>query len=243
VYDSDRFHCQVFSCAIKRLLSEINIVKSKGCAQAHPFFYGKERAIMGVPLSYQISEYDCGPTSVMNAISFTFDRKKIKPDLITGIYRYCLDGFNCHGATGVTGTSGNCMRFLAGWFNQYGKQRHFPIHCEFLSAQEVHLQQGSRLLECIRNGGSAVVQCWLCVRHYVLITGIDEEKELVYLFDPYYPDKAIRRKDITLVDDHPASYNRIVPFSRVDNPGHDYYSFGESDRECLLFENTEKRNG
>jgi len=190
---------------------------------------------MDVPLSYQISEYDCGPTSLINAVNFTLDRKTIRPDLISGIYRYCLDGFNCHGAAGVTGTSGNCMRFLSGWFNQYGAQRRFPLSTEFLSGDEVSLSPEGELLHVLQNGGCAVVQCWLCCRHYVLLTGVDAEKRLVYLFDPYYPDKLMRRKDITLTDEHPMHYNRIIPFSRLDNPGKDYYNMGTDGRECLLF--------
>ena len=29
------------------------------------------------PLHYQLSEYDCGPTSMMNAIAYLFEREEI----------------------------------------------------------------------------------------------------------------------------------------------------------------------
>ena len=29
------------------------------------------------PLHYQLTEYDCGPTSLLNAISFLFEREEI----------------------------------------------------------------------------------------------------------------------------------------------------------------------
>ena len=31
------------------------------------------------PLHYQLSEYDCGPTSMHNAMSFLFEREEIPP--------------------------------------------------------------------------------------------------------------------------------------------------------------------
>ena len=199
---------------------------------------------MNVPLSYQISEYDCGPTSVMNAVSFLFDRKKIHPDIITGIYRYCLDGFNYRGASGVTGTSGDSLRFLAAWFNHYGEQRKFPVRCEYIEEEKVHFRRGSAVVKCIRKGGCAVLLCWLGCGHYVLLTRLDEENGLAYLFDPYYVDEPLRRKDITPVEDHPMEYNRIVPLSRLEDPGRDYYNLGEeSIRECLLFEKTGESYG
>ena len=34
------------------------------------------------PLHYQISEYDCGPTSMLNAIIYLFDRDEIPPEVI-----------------------------------------------------------------------------------------------------------------------------------------------------------------
>ena len=31
------------------------------------------------PLHYQLSEYDCGPTAMLDAISYLFDREEILP--------------------------------------------------------------------------------------------------------------------------------------------------------------------
>ena len=49
------------------------------------------------PLNYQTTEYDCGPTTVMNAISFLFKREEILPDITKSIRQYCLDGYNRKG--------------------------------------------------------------------------------------------------------------------------------------------------
>ena len=37
------------------------------------------------PLHYQLSEYDCGPTSMMNAIAYLFEREETPPEAIAFI--------------------------------------------------------------------------------------------------------------------------------------------------------------
>ena len=58
---------------------------------------------MKTPLQYQISEYDCGPTTLDNAIRFLFEREDIPPEIIRNITLYCLD---CYGEGGVPGLQG-----------------------------------------------------------------------------------------------------------------------------------------
>ena len=52
------------------------------------------------PLHYQISEYDCGPTSMLNAIIYLFDRDEIPPEVIRNTMLYCLD---CYSKEGIPG--------------------------------------------------------------------------------------------------------------------------------------------
>lgn len=49
---------------------------------------------MKTPLHYQISECDCGPTSMLNAISYLFDREDIPPEIIRNVMLYCLDCYS-----------------------------------------------------------------------------------------------------------------------------------------------------
>ncbi len=60
---------------------------------------------MKSPLRYQISDYDCGPTSMLNAVSFLFEREQIPPELIRNIMLFSLDAFSPDGAFGKSGTS------------------------------------------------------------------------------------------------------------------------------------------
>jgi hypothetical protein len=68
---------------------------------------------MKIPLRYQISEYDCGPTSLLNAMSFLFQREEITPELIRNIMLYSLDSYGSGGVLGKSGTSRMAMAFLS----------------------------------------------------------------------------------------------------------------------------------
>ena len=72
------------------------------------------------PLHYQFSEYDCGPTSMQNAISFLFEREEIPPEVLRNIMLYCLDCYSSEGVPGKSGTSCAAMMFLSNWLNSMG---------------------------------------------------------------------------------------------------------------------------
>ena len=76
---------------------------------------------MKTPLHYQMTEYDCGPISMMNAIIFLFDREQIPPDLIRNIMLYCLDGYGAEGAPGRSGTTRAAMMFLSNFLGSFGR--------------------------------------------------------------------------------------------------------------------------
>jgi len=58
---------------------------------------------MKIPLRYQMTEYYCGPTSMLNAISYLFERNEIPPDVPKYIMMYCLDTYNGKGEFEKTG--------------------------------------------------------------------------------------------------------------------------------------------
>lgn len=191
---------------------------------------------MKKPLSYQLSEYDCGPTTVLNAISYLFDRKEISPELIKLIHMYCMDGFNISGEIGKTGTSYIAMNFIGNWLNQYRSMRKLPICCEPLQSSEIRIDQTSRIVSCLQRGGCAVVRVDLSGGHYVLLTGVDGQN--ICLFDPYFRENPPKRKGIEIVSDAPDRMNRKVSWDILNSPNKRHYSLGKPDkRECILMYN------
>lgn len=187
------------------------------------------------PLHYQLTEYDCGPTAMLDAVSFLFEREEIPPEIVRNIMLYCLDCYGSEGTPGKSGTSCTAMMFLSNWLDGFGRTGQLSISCEYLSGKSVVLHRDSRINDALKRGGVAVVRLYFDVAHYVLLTGIDGDN--IFMFDPYYVDKPFPQKDITVTSEHPFAYNRIVPSRYLDSETHELYAMGEEERReaVLLF--------
>ena len=193
---------------------------------------------MKTPLRYQASEFDCGPTAVLNAVSYLYMTEEIPPEFVKAVYMYTMDEYDCRQHAGRRGTSPQAMRFLTGWFERYAKTTGFPMHCEFYQGDEVHLHEGSPILRCLADGGAVVSMCLLECEHFVTLTGMDEE--YIHVFDPYYWDMDFDREGIIKVYDRPREMNRRISRSIMDcQDTAGSYSFCSRDRRiAMLFYKT-----
>ena len=112
---------------------------------------------MKTPLHYQMTEYDCGPITVMNAIIYLFEREQIPPDLIRNIMLYCLDGYGAEGAPGKSGTTRAAMMFLSNFLCSFGRTGQLEISSRYLSGSCVRVSQNSSVTDCLRRGCCAAV--------------------------------------------------------------------------------------
>lgn len=192
------------------------------------------------PLSYQTTEYDCGPTTMMNAIRYLFRREDIPPDVVKSIMMYTLDAYNTKGESGKNGTSSMAILFLTNWLNQFGQVKNFSIRCEYLKGEAAVINQNSSIADALRQGGAVVVRLMFGIWHYALLTGIGDG--YVELFDPYYRIKPFGEKDIEMIPDQPLKANRRVTFQRLNDTGKGYYAMGQIDtREAVILFNTKTR--
>lgn len=91
------------------------------------------------PLHYQLTEYDCGPTSMLDAVSFLFEREQIPAEIIRETMLYCMD---CHGSDGLCGTKGTsctAMMFLANWYSNFGVNGQMPIATRYERGPQVYI--------------------------------------------------------------------------------------------------------
>lgn len=191
------------------------------------------------PLSYQSTEYDCGPTTIINAIRFLFQREEIPPEIVKAIMLYCLDGYNEMGEAGKSGTTAMALIFISNWLNQFGRIKKFPIYTSILSPKEIYIGQNSAIVGCLQQGGAAVVRVILDGGHYVLLTGVDDD--YIYLFDPYYSDDKFA-EGVGIIYNAPAKMNRRVKKEILNSDGSADYAFGDvALRECMLIYNTNTR--
>ena len=192
-------------------------------------------------LNYQTSEYDCGPTTLMNAVRFLFDRESISPELLKAISLYTLDAFDDFGETGKSGTSLMAMKFISSWFNQYGKSKQFPIYSEFLEGNQVYIGQNSPIVGCLQQEGVVLARVWLGDEgHYVLLTEIQDG--IIGLFDPYYMDGPSTESGIEFIYNQPEKINRKINSSVMNCKEKQFYAFGKiEEREAMLIYNLNTR--
>ncbi|MBD5464808.1 MAG: peptidase C39 [Lachnospiraceae bacterium] len=188
------------------------------------------------PLHYQISEYDCGPTAMLNAISFLFEREEISPVVIRNIMLYCLDCYNGEGIMGKNGTSRAAMMFLSNWLNEFGKIGQLSVSSSYLSGKSVWVGKESLIYDALRRGGVVIVRVFFECDHYVLLTGIKEEK--ILMFDPYYVEEEFAEPGILQVNDQPFWYNRIVNEEYFNRETIELYALGPvENREAIILFN------
>lgn len=191
---------------------------------------------MKVPLRYQMTEYDCGPTSLLNALSFLFEREEIPPEVVRNIMLFCLDSYGADGFSGKSGTSHTAMQFLSHWLDGFGQTGRLALSSAYLSGREVELGQNSRLRDALLRGGAAVVRVDLDGWHYILLTGIQEEN--VYAFDPYRMEGRFPVEDVRTTNEHPERYNRVIPARLLARESVAPYAFGPTEtREAVLLFN------
>lgn len=185
------------------------------------------------PLHYQLSDYDCGPTSMLNAVSYLFEREEIPPEVIRNIMIYCLDCYGTDGIQGKSGTSRMAMMFLSNWLNGFGQIGQFSVSSRYLSGKSVYLGENSYVNDALRRGGAVVVRLFYDEPHYVLLTGYEEGR--VLMFDPYYREEPFPQSEILLEKNEPFRYNRVVPEAYFNREELELYALGPVEaREAVL---------
>ncbi len=191
-------------------------------------------------LIYQASEYDCGPTSLTNAIRYLFEREEILPGLLKHIWLMGNNTYCEKGCVGCHGTSQSAMRYMASWFNEYRNGWKFPIRAEFVEMDEAMVEPGSKAWRCLEEGGCVVMRCSAdgC-GHYVLLTAILEDGE-IGLFDPYDEEPEFSEPGRRVIQGEPKRYNRGVQYGILNRTDQSDYAMGALEkRENLLIWKTQ----
>lgn len=191
----------------------------------------------------QSSEYDCGPTCMINALRFLFEREELQPSLLKQIWVMGNDTYCEKGRLGCHGTSKAAMRYMSDWFNSYGKGCQFPIAAEFVDGEEAEVAPGSKTWQCLEKGGCAVMRCTAGgIGHYVLLTAILPDQE-IGLFDPYEEEPDFQEPGRRVIHGEPKKYNRAVRYDLLNLTEIADYAMGElPKREMLLLWRREIRN-
>ena len=130
---------------------------------------------MKSPLRYQATQYDCGPTTITNAIMYLFEREEIPPDLVRHIGQCTLDSYDREGHCGMYGTSGAAIRYFGAWLNELRYAGLLPIRSSYLDRETVYFGPGSVISKALRDGAAIVLHVFHDEGHYILLTGETRE--------------------------------------------------------------------
>lgn len=195
---------------------------------------------MKTPLRYQITEFDCGSVSLINCITYLFERKEIPAELIKAISTYTLDCYDEFGNLGQKGTSRDAVKYLSKWIADFSSKKDFNLTCKYLTGKNVTFDI---IKECLDNNGCINLRTYQDCEHYVTVTKYD--KEHIYLFDPYYTLKTEYDSDpfIEQINTKPFEYNKKVKIERFLSINKEEFALGPiSKREILLVNKKENKN-
>ena len=222
---------------VKEVPKEFRAVKSSYRNMNHIRGNG---VVMKVPFRQQATEYDCVPTSLMNAMSYLFSRRELPPFVVHKVYKDCLD------YEAARGTTGRAIRDIGFWLNCYTEKRFdkFVVKSRYIYGKQVHLKRNSRIIRCLEEHGTVLMclhtsqyerHCVLCLR---------AEDDWLYCYDPsprtrrYITDEAVQFVEPM---SHHGPNLRIRSdwlerdLDNATNPDERKYVFGNTDyRECLL---------
>ena len=202
---------------------------------------------MRVPFRYQATDFDCVPTTFINALQYLFDRREIPPVVIQKIMLYSLDTINRYGEHGKQGTTGLAIQLILQFLESYSDDKFSFKRCEYLETEEIHLRQGNKITYCINRGGVALLsiksgKATAASFHYILALGVDSsDSDWLLFFDPYYRTRQFKGEDAKylkwLGGGNECGANLKIRRERLDSYEYEKYSMAHVDeRECCLLE-------
>lgn len=196
---------------------------------------------MKLPLLYQTTNYDCGPTAVLNAIRFLYDREQIPPEFVHKAFSCMLDRSNGECVFARGGTTNAALRYYAQWLNIYARDIHYNIRTYYIEGDKVNMREGSLIRKCLNMDGAVVARCCVQEDHFITLTGMQlgteenpyDTMEYVRLFDPWYMEKPLWNDSrIQRVNDKPKEYNMLVPVEDLEAGRETWYALENCDEKC-----------
>lgn len=195
---------------------------------------------MKVPFRQQSSDYDCVPTTFLNALSYLFNRGEVPPYIVNRVYKDCMD------LEYSRGTSSRAIQELGYLLNSYRDMSYlrFVAEAKYLCGKQVHFGQNSKIIHCLNAHGTVL----LCVHssrgnwHYIL--ALRYENGWLHCYDPSprtkrFIDNDAVQFEMTSTHQEPNLRIRVDWLERrLEKTQHAHerkYVLGNyDDRECVL---------
>lgn len=193
---------------------------------------------MKVPFRQQVSEYDCVPTTALNALSYLYERNEIPPLAIQRIFMYCLDSVTTRQNIGH-GTSPYAVQLLGNWLNEF-RHKKFQNISMYITGEDVHLSNNNKIARTLNANGAALLRIKTLGTSWHYILGLQVDDSWLYAFDPY-PKTARSNSPGNyefLTQEHGQSPNIRIHRTWIDALSNKAsYRFGtKNEREALLLQ-------
>lgn len=179
---------------------------------------------MKVPLRFQMTEKDSGKTTLLNTLSYLFDRENLDSNLIKSVYKHSIDENNILLK----------QETICDFAYKILDKKKYDLELHKLTKEEVNIKT---IKEYMKDDNSImIIHLYLFEKsHYSLVTKLDNN--YIYIFDPYYLDETYYDdyRMVELVYDEPFEYNRKVNLKRFNTMNLSDYALGPIEhRECLI---------
>ncbi len=178
---------------------------------------------MKIPLRFQMTENDSGKTTLLNTISYLFDRENTDNDLIKNIYEHSINESNLFKE----------QETICNYGKKLLNKKKYNLELNYLVGEEVNLKAFKSLC---KQEFCMIVHVYLNGKgHYCLVTDIDNN--YIYMFDPYYLDEIYfdEERMVEIILDNPFEFNRKVNLKRFNSMNMSDFALGPVDhRECLI---------
>lgn len=183
----------------------------------------------------QTTNYDCGPTCLTDALRYLFEREEIPPLILKQIWVLGNDAYSVAGEPGKAGTSLEALRYMGHWFTDFGEKCGFPLRAKFLERDDIVVEEGGAILNCLRDGGCVMLRVVIHggSGHYVLLTRILADG-MIGLYDPYAGSADPGDPECRFIYDRPMDMNRAVCMQRLNQQDDAEYAMGPTEKRELL---------
>ena len=182
---------------------------------------------MKIPLRFQMTESDSGKTTLLNTISYLFDREQVDSSLIKSVYKHSINENNILLK----------QETICDFAKKILDKKKYNLELYKYDKEEVNIKKIKEMMK--DSSAIMIIHLYLFGKsHYTLATFIDNN--YIYLFDPYYLDETYFDIDrmVELIDTEPFEYNRKVNIKRFNSMTLSDYSLGPIEhRECLIIKN------
>lgn len=179
---------------------------------------------MKIPLRFQMTESDSGKTTLLNTISYLFEREDTPDALMKNVYKHSINEDNILLE----------QETICAWGKKIFKKKKYNLELNYFNKEEVN----AKIIKDLLKGKDScmIIHVYLKGKsHYCLATSIDNN--YIYLFDPYYLDDIYfdEERMVELVFDNPFEYNRKVNLKRFNSMTLNDFALGPVEhRECLI---------